>query len=131
MRCLGLPAESQKEMCFSSDAPWEPASSSLLNGGTEVDVACGGQPHPIIVRGGIACLLSSLHQVYLQSPYSSFHKALVQYAGCFKCSSRKTLPESGELSSAITTGKPDVWLRLRYEEVELVRRVLESPKVMH
>lgn len=43
----------------------------------------------------------------------------------------KTLPESGELSSAITTGKPDVWLRLRYEEVELVRRVLESPKVMH
>ncbi|MEW8691828.1 MAG: hypothetical protein AB2535_12115 [Candidatus Thiodiazotropha endolucinida] len=30
----------------------------------------------------------------------------------------KVLPETGELSSAITTGKPDVWLRLRYEEVE-------------
>jgi hypothetical protein len=30
----------------------------------------------------------------------------------------KVLPETGEFSTAIITGKPDVWLRLRYEEVE-------------
>ncbi|MCU7891907.1 MAG: alginate export family protein [Candidatus Thiodiazotropha sp. (ex Ustalcina ferruginea)] len=30
----------------------------------------------------------------------------------------KVLPETGEFSSAFTTGKPDVWLRLRYEDVE-------------
>lgn len=30
----------------------------------------------------------------------------------------KVLPEAGDFANAITAGKPDVWLRLRYEEVE-------------